>query len=1361
MKKIIAIALSATMTVGIMNVPAYAELTGFKGIGQISIKAATEELTYGDFKCVVESSGGITIKKYTGTNSVVTVPNTINGKDVLKIGERAFYNCSDLKQIKLPSKLESLGGRAFEGTGITSITIPKTLQNASSSAGGALAGAKNLKEIIIEGGMEKIPPSMASVEEDNQIQNVQIPSSVKEIGGSAFRNCVCLTEMSFGKGLEKVGASAFYGCKGLKKINFTDNADANCELTIENSAFAGCINLEEVKLSENVRRIGEMTFYNCNSLKQIKLPLKLKSLGSRVFGGTGITSITIPKTLERAYSYNLGALAGARNLKEVIIEDGMTKIPPDLVCVDEDNQIQKVQIPSSVKEIGGSAFRNCVCLTEMSFGKGLEKVGASAFYGCKGLKKINFTDNADANCELTIENSAFAGCINLEEVKLSENVRRIGEMTFYNCNSLKQIKLPLKLKSLGSRVFGGTGITSITIPKTLERAYSYNLGALAGAKNLKEVIIEEGMEKIPSSLVYVDADNQIQKIQIPSSVKQVGSLAFKNCKNFTIYGYKNSYAETYANENNIPFVQIGIMERPALVLSDYDKYQANYLSQNASMQTSTSMIYSEIENSYTPTKYALVNMLSLAWNSKFKYADDSEIWETILIDAMLRKSYDKQASDDFLKESAKMEVKLLKFIDDEQNIKQTDALTEASKKKISDTLKEAKVEDVDIMNGMLDAAEITKDFVDKYTKYLELKSIISADTTAFLKELKTTQNYKEIPAFQRAVDRIVECMDTNGDDMLAKIGQIVLKNKVESKLFTESFNSTMEKLIDVAMPGLSKVVNLTKDPTIYLMDTICGTGNLAEVNIYLYMIDRIDEAAKEAYTNCTAKNIASNGEEKIQAVNGGYRFLIDLSTYGIGISRKWNYYISKNLLSKRISDKLNTVKRPLRDIVSGMLNLNKESTINEEQQYVLKRCSENDKYINAMKNLTAFARVNWYEDTGSDKNGDRALLLFMVKNPDGTTSVTAEVKAKNAKIQYPKVEDKSGYTTPTNWYTDEKCTQTATGNLTVSKNQIFYTEYYAEGKYEIKASEGLKICKIYKAGQSRNAIAKSARKIVDKTKCEIPAYIDGYKVTELGEDIFSELPAITEIYIPTTVKTINKDAFKSLPKETLYHCDKDSYAEKFLHNMGYENIKVENTVKDNNENSIPSEVTEQKPEQTTTPQTQQIKVSQIKLSALSTKIAAGKKIKLTATINPKNATKKTLKWTTNNKKLATVDKNGVVTIKKKAGGKTVKITAEATDGSGKKATFTIKVMKGVVKKVKISGKKTVKVGKTLKLKAKVTASKGANKKLKWTSSNPKYATVFASGKVKASKAGKKKSVKITAMATDGSGKKATVKIKIK
>ena len=149
--------------------------------------------------------------------------------------------------------------------------------------------------------------------------------------------------------------------------------------------------------------------------------------------------------------------------------------------------------------------------------------------------------------------------------------------------------------------------------------------------------------------------------------------------------------------------------------------------------------------------------------------------------------------------------------------------------------------------------------------------------------------------------------------------------------------------------------------------------------------------------------------------------------------------------------------------------------------------------------------------------------------------------------------------------------------------------------------------------------------------------------------------------------------------------------------------------------------------------TQAVKVNKISVTGISTKIAAGKKVKLTANITPANAADKSVTWTTSNKKVATVNVSGVVSVNKKAGGKTVTITATAKDGSGKKATYKIKVMKGAVKKVKISGKKAVKAGKTLKLKAKVTASKGANKKLLWTSNNTKYATVSASGKVKALK----------------------------
>lgn len=175
-----------------------------------------------------------------------------------------------------------------------------------------------------------------------------------------------------------------------------------------------------------------------------------------------------------------------------------------------------------------------------------------------------------------------------------------------------------------------------------------------------------------------------------------------------------------------------------------------------------------------------------------------------------------------------------------------------------------------------------------------------------------------------------------------------------------------------------------------------------------------------------------------------------------------------------------------------------------------------------------------------------------------------------------------------------------------------------------------------------------------------------------------------------------------------------------------------------------------------------VKVKKIKITGLSKQLAVGKKMKLTTTVTPKNATKKSVKWKSSNTKYATVNSKGVVTAKKAGIGKTVTITATAKDGSKKKATYKIKIMRHAVKSVKATAKTSLKVGKKLTIKTVVkTTGKDANKKLQFTSSNTKYATVNAKGVVTAKKAGKGKTVTITVMATDGSGKKATVKIKIK
>ena len=175
-----------------------------------------------------------------------------------------------------------------------------------------------------------------------------------------------------------------------------------------------------------------------------------------------------------------------------------------------------------------------------------------------------------------------------------------------------------------------------------------------------------------------------------------------------------------------------------------------------------------------------------------------------------------------------------------------------------------------------------------------------------------------------------------------------------------------------------------------------------------------------------------------------------------------------------------------------------------------------------------------------------------------------------------------------------------------------------------------------------------------------------------------------------------------------------------------------------------------------------IKVSKITITTTtSNKIATGKKVTLKAAVTPSNAYNKGVTWKSSNTKVATVSSSGVVTTKKKMGGKTVTITATAKDGSGKKASYKIYVKKGIVKKVYISGVKSVKAGKKLYLKGKTSASSGANRTLKWSSSNTKYAKVSSKGTVTTYKAGKKKSVKITAKAVDGSGKSKTVTIKIK
>lgn len=87
------------------------------------------------------------------------------------------------------------------------------------------------------------------------------------------------------------------------------------------------------------------------------------------------------------------------------------------------------------------------------------------------------------------------------------------------------------------------------------------------------------------------------------------------------------------------------------------------------------------------------------------------------------------------------------------------------------------------------------------------------------------------------------------------------------------------------------------------------------------------------------------------------------------------------------------------------------------------------------------------------------------------------------------------------------------------------------------------------------------------------------------------------------------------------------------------------------------------------------KVSKVKVTGGSKEIAAGKKIQLKAKISPVKATNKKVKWTTSNKKYATVTSTGKVTVNKAGAGKKVTIKATAVDGSKKADSYTIRIRK--------------------------------------------------------------------------------------
>ncbi|MDU2164193.1 SH3 domain-containing protein [Intestinibacter bartlettii] len=195
-----------------------------------------------------------------------------------------------------------------------------------------------------------------------------------------------------------------------------------------------------------------------------------------------------------------------------------------------------INIPDSVKVIGAEAFAWSNNLQTINIPTSVTTIDAAAFAGNNKLQSITIPDSVT---ELGV--GAFILCENLTNVTLPNTISSIPYGTFAACVSLKKINIPSSVKTIEDEAFSMTGFTEFTVPDTIT-----SIGARA----------------------FSDCENLV-KVTIPKTVTKIGDDIFEGgSEDVTIYGEKGSYAEKYANKNDISFKAISSgQEDPSDILT--------------------------------------------------------------------------------------------------------------------------------------------------------------------------------------------------------------------------------------------------------------------------------------------------------------------------------------------------------------------------------------------------------------------------------------------------------------------------------------------------------------------------------------------------------------------------------------------------------------------------------------------------------------------------------------------------------------------------------------------------------------------------------------------------------------------------
>ncbi len=392
-----------------------------------AVCTGAEEYSSGLWRYTKQSNGTVFISGYTGFDSILNIPSTLDGLTVSGIDDEAFRDKTDISKVNIPSSVTFIGYRAFAGSSIRSIDIPSTVTKFDFSW-----------------------------------------------GFHTFENCDNLTTVTFNASTD-VPNDAFNDCDALKTVTI-----GNCTTSIGKKAFYDCDSLSTVKLGNKISSIGDYAFEN-TVIKSISIPSSVSYIGYAAFRNTKLTSVNIPATVTGFGTGWDGCSTFRDCSKLTTVTFNASNVVP-AYGFNNCGSLKTFTIGNKTTGIDNYAFSDCTTLQSIKIGENVQYIGELAFYNTKSLKSViggsviskiykyafQYTGLKSYSIPETvtyIDHHAFANS-SLETVTIPSSVTEWGKYwdssyTFADCENLKTVKIGLATMPDDANLFSGSNKVKI------------------------------------------------------------------------------------------------------------------------------------------------------------------------------------------------------------------------------------------------------------------------------------------------------------------------------------------------------------------------------------------------------------------------------------------------------------------------------------------------------------------------------------------------------------------------------------------------------------------------------------------------------------------------------------------------------------------------------------------------------------------------------------------------------------------------------------------------------------------------------------------------------------------------------------